>query len=478
MKGLFKTLYFLVSVFFISVSAAFATDNQTDDLSPILSQNSLPFSIDIQQANFQLPQGVHSGIIALYQGLWVIMAGRTNGLHGFGPDPFPPAAQNTTVYVINPETGYVASRSLLDASSGLTQQQVDTLSVTSPEGYQEDNTFYMVGGYGVDTRTSTFSTKPVLTAINIPGIIKWVTEPANKNHSVIKNIKQLYNPIFEVTGGRLFKIGNVMQLVFGQRFTGVYTPGSTGDYTQLVRRFTIKNNQQQLLVDILPSQPLNQDSNFNRRDLNVVPAILPTTNNLMQYGLIAYSGVFTPAGGIWTVPVIINGIDNPFMPNPVLPSTFKQGMNHYISAIAGIYSRKYSSMYNIFFGGMSYGYYDGGVFQTDAEIPFINQVTTVRMDKNGNFTQYFMNNQYPEIISTTVNPGNVLLFGAAAVFIPKNILSYPNKVINFDNIRTPTVIGHIVGGIMSTVPNTSSDADSAASPYIFTVTLIPKTPSV
>ena len=49
-----------------------------------------------------------------------------------------------------------------------------------------------------------------------------------------------------------------------------------------------------------------------------------------------------------------------------------------------------------------------------------------------------------------------------------------NGVLNLDNIRQPTVIGHVVGGIMSTLPNTNDQTDSAASPYIFTVTLIPR----
>jgi len=36
------------------------------------------------------------------------------------------------------------------------------------------------------------------------------------------------------------------------------------------------------------------------------------------------------------------------------------------------------------------------------------------------------------------------------------------------------VIGYLVGVIMSTLPNTNTFTDSTASPYIFTVKLIPK----
>lgn len=475
MKSLVKVLPYLFVCLTIGIGTASAntTNNQTDDLSPILSTTGLPFRIVIERANYQLPVGFHSGVVGVYKGFWIFIAGRINGLHGFGTDePFPPDTQNKRIYVVNSLTGAVMSRELNDPSSGLSQQQIDTLSVTSPEGYQDETTLYMAGGYGVDTATGTFGTKSVLTAINLPGIVDWVTQPGNRNYSVIQNISQLYNPIFQITGGRMFKLGNVTQLVFGQNFTGVYTDSSNGEYSQQVRRFQINNVGQQLSITPYNSLPSYPDPNFRRRDLNVVPVLLDN-NHILNYGLVAYSGVFTTASGIWTVPVVINGISNPIMADPNLPATFKQGMNNYACATAGLYSKKYTSMYNIFFGGISYGFYSNGVFQTDSEIPFINQVTTIKMDKNGNFTQHLMDSQYPIIPSTQSNPGNTLLFGAGAYFIPNNILKYANGVISLDNLRSATVIGYIVGGIQSTLANTNTRLDSAASPYVFKVTLVP-----
>ena len=131
-------------------------------------------------------------------------------------------------------------------------------------------------------------------------------------------------------------------------------------------------------------------------------------------------------------------------------------------------------MYTVFLGGLSYGYYVGRDFITDAEIPFINQVTTIQYNKHGHFSQYLMEGEYPVIPSTGSNPGNPLLFGAVGLFIPSPaVLKYGKEVLNYDSLTIPTVIGHIVGGIQSTVPNTSVASDSAASPYIFTVTLVP-----
>ena len=474
MKGLSKALAYLVVCLTFGIGTSFAntTDNQTDELSPVLPAAGLPFRIVIEKANFQLPVGIHSGVLGVYQGSWVFIAGRINGMHGFGADPFPPDAQNTSIYVVNPVTGQVKSRSLKDPSSGLNQRQIDNLSVTSPEGYQIGNTLYMAGGYGIDTATSTFGTKPVLTAINLPGIIQWVTEPGNKSYSVVGNIQQVYNSIFQITGGRMFKVGNLTQLVFGQNFTGVYTDNSNGEYSEQVRQFQLNSVNGQLSVNIYPSKPQNLDPSFRRRDLNVVPVLL-NNNNLLQYGLVAYAGVFTPATGVWTVPVVIDDTGTPKMADPNLPTTFKQSMNHYACATAGLYSRKYESMYNLFFGGISYGFFSNGAFETDNEIPFINQVTTIKMDKNGHFTQYLMDNQYPVILSTRSNPGNTLLFGAGAYFIVNNISQYSNRVLNLDNIREATVIGYIVGGIQSTLANTNVISDSSASQYVFKVTLVP-----
>jgi hypothetical protein len=472
MRAIFKVLLSVFFCFNLGTVYAGTTPNQTDDTSTILSPASLPFRVVIERANFQLPVGFHSGVVGEFQGFWIFIAGRINGMHGFGPDPFPVDKQNTSIYVVNSKTGAVYSRSLTDPSSGLSQKQIDTLSVTSPQGYQDGSTLYMTGGYGIDTSSRTFMTQPVLTAIYLPGIVQWVTNPGDRNNSVKKNIAQLYNSVFQITGGKMFKTGNTVQLVFGQNFTGDYTSSSNGNYSQQVRQFQINGSGGQLSISNYTTKPTTPDPNYRRRDLNIVPALL-NKNNLLQYSLIAYAGVFTPDSGVWTVPVVIDNTGNPTMANPNLPSTFKQGMNHYACATAGLYSNKYSSMFNIFFGGISYGYYDNGVFTTDTEIPFINQVTTVKIDKNGNFTQHIMDSQYPVIASTGTNPGNTLLFGAGAYFIPANIQQYQNRVINLDNIRSATVIGYIVGGIQSTLANTNDKADSSASPYVFKVTLVP-----
>lgn len=439
--------------------------NQTDTLSPVLPEEGLPFTIDIDQAAFSLPAGVQAFASAVYKNQWVILAGRTNGLHGFDNigNNFPPTDQNRIVFVIDPETGTSWTRSLTE--SGLTQTQIDNLSVTASQSLQKGKLLYLVGGYGINTLTDEMETKSTLTTINLPLLIDWVK---HEKDDLTKAIKQTSDPFLQVTGGFLYQLNDhePFLLMLGQNFIGLYRDGSNGLYTQQIRPFWVNDNK----LEILPQRSLTQLPDYRRRDLNIVPTI-----HNDQFTYTAFAGVFTLDTGVWTVPITINPDGSSFEADPNNENTFKQAMNHYNCPTFELYSSKTKDMYVVFPGGISYGYFSGGVFTTDSEIPFINQVTTVKIDKNYNYTQYLMDGEYPYIESTGTNPGNQLLFGAEAVFIPKKgIKLFSNGVIRLDKIKEPTVIGYIVGGIMSTLANTTSRADSTSSPYVFTVTLAPR----
>lgn len=222
------------------------------------------------------------------------------------------------------------------------------------------------------------------------------------------------------------------------------------------------------------STPIPPDPSYRRRDLNVVPVVTATLG-LPVSSWVALSGVFTFAGGAWKVPVSISPLGVPSMADPSLPGTFKQGMNNYVAPTLGLFSTS-GNMYTVVMGGISFDYFANGVFQTDGELPFINQVTTIRIDPQGRFTQYLVDAEYPVILSTKSNPGNPLRFGAGAQFFPSIPLPMlDNGVLQLERLGTaPVVVGHIVGSIQSTVPNTTQRSDSSASPHIFKVTLIPR----
>lgn len=458
---------FFLSLFYLWTSLAAATINQTDTTTPILCGDVLPFTLSIEKMHYKLPVGLHSGASAAYKDKWVIIAGRTNGLHGFAEDPFPPSQQNKVAFVIDLKNQTTYSRSLEDGSSRLNQQQIDELSVTSPQSFQVGKTLYICGGYGIDTASQQFNTKQTFTAIDLPKFIKWVKKGKG---SAAAAIRQTANPWMQVAGGYMAIVNKQLEglLVFGQNFDGVYTPNSNGNYTMQVRRFQIIDDEHRLAIRPLKSE--SPKSYYRRRDLNVVPVI-----DDKKPAYVALSGVFTLKGGIWTVPVWISNEGCTQMPNPNKQATFKQGMNNYVSATAQLYAMTTKENFIIQLGGLSFGYFENGLFITDNEIPFINQVTTVKIDKRRRFSQYLMSAEYPLIPSKGTNPGNPLLFGAGAYYFDnKKVPQVANDIVDLDKIKRSTVIGYIVGGIMSTLPNTVTIFDSTASPYIFRVNLTPK----
>lgn len=470
----------------ITCCATISADNQTPTVSKVHSECSLPFRVKLVKADFELPVGIQSYIHATHHDKLLLITGRVDGLHGFvedSTDNFPTKLQNTTVFVIDPFKKKTYTRSLLDPQSGLTQNQVDLLSVTAAQGYQSGKTLYITGGYGVDSATGDLNTKNALSAIDIPGLIHWVTNPS-PGETAAEHIRQIFDDTFKVTGGYMNQTGDhPTLLIMGHEFDGFYAvpgqqPPEFQEYTEQVRRFIIHDNGVSLSFTPLGSLPSIPDPNYRRRDLNVVP-VVKIVKEKLKNSFVVLSGVFTLTTGVWTVPVEITAQGHPSMADPNLPSTFKQGMNSYDCATFGMFSEKTNNMYVILLGGMSFGFFEktknGFKFATDEKIPFISQTTAIRIDKDGHYKQFFLlSGSFPRILSKTINAGNPLLFGSEAeVILLKNVPKYSNDVLKLDSIHEPTLIGFVVGGIKSTLPNTTSQADSAPSKFLFRVIVEP-----
>lgn len=471
----------------MSLPLAIFAQNQTDTVSPILTDEEIPFRVRIELQrnnrgeNLVIPGGIQSYVWGDYNRKVLVLSGRTNGLHGFNsgdnPSNFPPQKQNQNVYVVDFENYKVYSRSLTDPQSGLTQEQIDSLTTTAAEHFCDGKSLYVVGGYGFRNSANAYTTFDVLTAIDLPGLINWVQYPEKKG-SAAEHIRQVFDEQFRVTGGWLYRMTkkDPFLLVFGQDYEGAYLNHALQVYTNTVKRFFLHDDGCHLKVKFLPHAEVSD--NYRRRDLNVVAMITEMgKRNKPQYGIVALSGVFTVDTGIWTVPVTITSKGVPSMANPSNPGTFKQGMNNYASPFLSFYSKKTKTSYMSILGGISFETFSGGSFGQDYEYPFTNQCTTIKVDANGVYTQHFMDTEFPMILSTGSNAGNRLLFGAAADFIhdPTLVdLQYDHAIFKLDKIKKPTVIGHIIGGIQSTLPNTNYASDSAASPYIFKVIVEPK----
>ncbi|MEX2171619.1 MAG: hypothetical protein WD851_20035 [Pirellulales bacterium] len=446
--------------------------NQTPDLSAIDLTGNVPYRIQLRQFDFgpeEMPT-LQSYAAGVHDGKWVLISGRTNGLHGFTNNSstnFPAAAQNREVWVIDPVSRQSWSRPLDDPTSGLSEATILSLTPTNTQFYQRADRLYMTGGYGV-APAGGFNTFDTLTAIDLPDMIDWVVSGAG---SASAAMRQIADPAFKVTGGAMYEIDGRTHLVFGQDFVGGYNPSKNGTYTNQVRSFNIVDDG--VLLSVNTPSSTTPDPAYRRRDLNVFPAIRSGPGGL-ENELVVLSGVFTETNGAWTVPVEVDATGQTTMADPNLPSTFKQGMNNYHSAKLGLYSEGSGAMHEVLFGGISLQYIDPvtGLIATDDNFPFINEITSVAIDAAGNYTQHLLG-EFPELLD---NEGKRLRFGANAEFFhAEGVPIYDNGVIKFDELTGQTVLGYIFGGIAANAPHVRGvpGAASAASDLIFEVVLVP-----
>ncbi len=400
-----------------------------------------------------------------------MLAGRTNGLHGFetsGAANFPEQDQNRDVWVIDPVARTTWHRALDSASAGLTGEQVAALTTTNNQFVQLHDRLYTAGGYGA-TAQGGLDTHNVLSAIDLPGIIDWVI---NDTGHAKDSIRTLEDDLFRVTGGAMYAIDDRLHLVFGQSFRGGYIPNRNGQYTNQVRSFEIVDDGNTLeIANVSVTEPRDV---FRRRDLNVFPALQRNQAEELEQGLIVLSGVFTESFGAWTVPVEIDSQGIPSMADPNSPSAFKQGMNNYHSAKVGLFSEQTDSMHEILFGGITLLQYDqtSQQFVQDDALPWTNQITSVIRNADGLYEQHLIG-EFPRILDLDQNR---LRFGANAEFlVAPGMATYDNGVLRMDELREQTVVGHIFGGIFANAPHIRGNADgvSGASDLMFEVVYIP-----
>lgn len=468
--------------------------NQTSSVSPV-TIGGLPYQVQLQEYDMggaQVPT-LHSFAAAHYQGQWVVVAGQTNGMHGFDIDreSIPERQQNSDVWVIDPVAKQTWSRSLLPgvADSGLTEPQLLSLTPANTQFEQVGDRLYMTGGFGDDslidpTSRDTFST---LTAFDLPGLVNWAKGGAG---TAIDHIRQVSDPLFKVTGGEMSQLDGQMHLVFGQDFNQAYQNNAVnGEYTKQVRTFAIQDDGATL--GFTEVQRTNPEEHFRRRDLNVYPTIVPNGDGTLGEGLTVLSGVFTLSRGAWTVPVEIDADGNPTQldrghdplgSDEMLdadPLVFKQAMNNYHAAKLGLFSESSEEMHELLFGGITLQEYDpvnpaadANGFVTDNQLPNTNQITAVVRGADGLYSQHFVG-EFPELLTPEEDR---MRFGSnAEFFLAEGIETYDNGVINLDALSGPTTVGYIYGGLITNAPHVfrNPEALSSASGEIFAVVLTP-----
>lgn len=413
-----------------------------------------PFQIAIEPMNISGLGGLQAFAWGQYNGKWLIIGGRLDGLHRRQPfAAFDIAGHNNQLIVVDPVAQQKWSAPLSSLPIGLQEQ----LSSTNMEFIQEGDYLYLVGGYGYSNTSADHITYPNLSAVKVPDVINAVINAT----SFTSNFRQITDTMFAVTGGYLNKINNTFYLTGGQKFIGRYNPmgpnngpGFIQIYTNASRKFTISDNGVTLSITHLSA--INDATNLHRRDYNVVPQIMPNG----QEGLTAFSGVFQV------------GVDLPFLNCINIDSTghtvnnaFSQYYNHYHCAHIPIYSAINNEMHTVFFGGIAQYYDSLGILVQDNNVPFVKTIARVTRDASGTMAEYKLPIEMPTLL------------GAGSEFIPINTVPhYSNEVFKLDDFTADTtLVGYIYGGISSTAANiffTNTGTQSSASSQIFKVFVV------
>ena len=425
-----------------------------------LRSQTSPFQILLEPLSITGLSGIQAYAFGQYNGKWLIVGGRLDGLHRRQPfASFDVAGRNDQLTVIDPLMKQMWSAPLTSLSVGLQDQ----LSSTNMEFIQEGDYLYLIGGYGYSYASKSHITYPNLTAIKLPEVINAII-----NKSPIHTFfRQIMDERFAVTGGYLNKIYNTYYLTGGQRFDGRYNPmgpdhgpGFSQVYTNAIRKFRIKEDGEKWTITHLPS--VIDGVNLHRRDYNVVPQIMPNR----QEGLTAFSGVFQV-----TIELPYLNSVNIDSAGYIVNNDFKQYYNHYHCAHIPLYSFKENKMHTVFFGGIAQYYDSAGVLIQDNNVPFVKTIARVTRDEKGVMTEYKLPVEMPALL------------GAGSEFIPvEKLPKYNNEVIKLDELNDDTtLLGYIYGGISSMAMNvffSNSGTQSSATNRIFKVYVIKKKVSV
>ncbi|MFZ4740448.1 MAG: hypothetical protein ACOYLE_04735 [Bacteroidales bacterium] len=398
----------------------------------IINAQTLPFNILLEPLNIPELDGLQSYAYGQYDGKWLIIGGRIDGLHRRQPfASFDIDGNNTQLLVIDPLGQQKWIAPLTSLSTALQEQ----LKSSNMEFYQLGDYLYLLGGYGYSPSIEDHTTFNNLTAIDVPATINAII----KNTDLTSFFRQINDSLLQVTGGELRMINNSFYLVGGQKFIGRYNPmgpehgpGFLQEYTNQIRKFNIEDNGRSITINHV--SVIIDENNLHRRDYNLVSQIMPNG----QEGLTAFSGVFQ------------KNLDLPFLNCVNIDSNeynvnkaFTQYYNHYHCAVLPLYSASNNVMHSVFFGGIAQYFDDEGILTQDNNVPFVKTIANVTRDANGKMAEYKLNAEMPALL------------GAGSEFIAnENLAKYPNGVIKLDEIKTDTTFaGYVFGGISSTETN-------------------------
>ena len=411
-------------------------------------------NVVLQEITIPNMPGLQSFAWGQHNGEWLLIGGRTDGLHRRQPfAAFLAEDNNTVAYVVDPAIPQVWSSPMSSLPAAVFQQ----LQSTNMEFEQVGNTLYIIGGYGFAALANDHITHPRLTAVNVPGAINAI----KNGQPIAPHIRSLQDERMAVTGGYLGKLGDVFHLVGGQRFIGRYNPqgpdfgpGFIQEYTNAIRRFRIADDGTDLAI--VDFTEVVDTAELHRRDYNMAAQIFPDGT----LGYTAFSGVFQYVADLpWLNPVDITADSYTVVPD------FEQLLNQYHGAHMPVYSTDDNRMSTVFFGGIGRYYFNAnGDLVDDTAVPFVNTISMVVREADGSMEEYAIG-EMPSLL------------GAGAEFIHNaDIPQLFDAIVDLDALSGDTVVaGHIVGGIESSARNIffiNTGTQSDATTRIFRVLLV------
>lgn len=399
--------------------------------------------------------GLQSYSWANYDGYWILIGGRTDGLHLRQPNQsFAAAGKNTMIYAVNTSTWQVTSISTASLPAAI-KEQVES---TNMQFVQHDNKLILIGGYGYAPSAADHITHPRLTVVDLPLLLNAISSQSNLSAAFSSILDQR----MAVTGAHLTWFNNQYYLVGGHRFDGRYNPMNGPSFTQT---YTNAISTFDLDYSGVTPQILNYNStvdaiNLHRRDYNLTSMLYANGDE----GLVAWSGVFQ------------TGVDLPFLNNIAISTTgyaeipnLSQNLNQYHTANTVIHNAVANETHAIFFGGISQFWVDasGNLVQNDS-VPFVKTISMITRKSDDTFQEFALPVSMPGYL------------GASAEFIPASSATIIGEsIINWDASATDSVlIGYIVGGISSTAPNiffVNTGSQSSAASSVFEVWIKPET---
>lgn len=415
--------------------------------STIFAQTVADYSVVLKPRKIEGLMGLQSFAFGQYDGKWVIIGGRLDGLHRRQPfAAFDSIGHNNQILVIDPQNNQLWKASVMELPVALRDQ----LKSTNMCFLQEGERLILVGGYGIGEQAGDHLTFPFVTTVKLPELI---AEVQNGTIST-EPFHQVNDSLAAVTGGQLLKLNNRFFLVGGHRFDGRYNPADrptfVQTYTNSVRTFSLDEEGNPVWGTTYTDSVL-----MHRRDFNVA---LQQTASGKPY-ITAFSGVFQ------------YGVDLPYQTAIHISEDglteqpgFYQYYNHYHCADVSFFETKTGEMHTLFFGGIAQFYDSLGTIVQDNGVPFVRTISRVTRKADGSMVEYRFPLEMPALL------------GAGAEFIPNPQLKRSeNGILQIDELQDNLYLGTVAGGIASTGRNVfwiNDDEESAAYSGLFDVYLV------